>query len=61
MKILSIGNMGYVGPSVVRKLRVSHPSTTVIGLDMGYFPHCLINVAVLPECNVDVWYFADHE
>jgi len=59
MKILITGNMGYVGPSVVRQLRASHPGATLIGLDMGYFSHCLTNAVVLPECNVDVQYFAD--
>ncbi len=59
MKILISGNMGYVGPSVVRELRASRPGATLIGLDMGYFSHCLTNAVVLPECNMDVQYFAD--
>jgi nucleoside-diphosphate-sugar epimerase len=59
MKILITGNMGYVGPSVVRQLRAAYPRATLIGLDMGYFSHCLTNAVVLPECYVDVQYFAD--
>ena len=59
MKILITGNMGYVGPNVVRQLRASRPGATLIGLDMGYFSHCLTNAVVLPECHVDVQYFAD--
>ena len=59
MKILITGNMGYIGPCVVQRLRVSYPDATLIGLDMGYFANCLTNAEILPECNVDVQYFAD--
>ena len=41
MKILITGNMGYVGPSVVRRLRHTYPQATLVGLDEGYFAHCL--------------------
>ncbi len=59
MKILITGNMGYIGPSVVRQLRSSYPDATIVGLDMGYFADCLTNTEFLPECQVDVQYFAD--
>lgn len=59
MKILITGNMGYIGPSVVRQLRSSHPDATIVGLDMGYFASCLTNTEFLPECQVDMQYFAD--
>ena len=59
MKILITGNMGYVGPAVVRHLRRSYPEATLIGVDMGYFSHCLTAVDMLPECRADAQYFAD--
>jgi len=59
MKILITGNMGYIGPCVVKRLSASYPDVTLIGLDMGYFANCLTNTEILPECNVDVQYFAD--
>jgi nucleoside-diphosphate-sugar epimerase len=59
MKILITGNMGYIGPCVVSHLRDSYPKAELIGLDMGYFANCLTNEKVLPECKVDVQYFAD--
>jgi len=59
MKILITGNTGYVGPSVLKRLRQSHRRATLIGLDKGYFAHCLTNADVLPECRTDVQYFAD--
>ena len=59
MKILITGNMGYVGPCVVRQLRTSHPNATLIGFDTGYFAHCLTNAEVLPESRLDAQYFGD--
>lgn len=59
MKILITGNMGYVGPAVVRQLRRSHPASILIGADMGYFAHCLTTRAPLPECDTDAQYFGD--
>jgi len=59
MKILITGNMGYIGPSVVSHLRKIYPEAQLIGLDMGYFANCLTNEKVLPECKVDIQYFAD--
>ena len=35
MKILITGNMGYVGPLVLRRLRESHPGAELVGYDMG--------------------------
>ena len=59
MKILITGNMGYIGPCVVSHLRACYPGVTLVGLDMGYFASCLTNTEILPECKVDVQYFAD--
>jgi len=59
MKILVTGNMGYIGPCVIQRLRASHPRAMLIGLDMGYFAHCLTNAEALPECRVDLQYFLD--
>jgi nucleoside-diphosphate-sugar epimerase len=59
MKILVTGNCGYIGPSVLRRLRQSYPQATLIGLDKGYFAHCLTNADILPECRADVQHFAD--
>jgi nucleoside-diphosphate-sugar epimerase len=59
MKILVTGNMGYVGPLVLRRLRESHPRATLIGYDMGYFAHCLTGATRFPESRADVQYFGD--
>jgi len=59
MKILITGNMGYVGPSVVCRLREARPGATLIGFDIGYFAHCLTNAHVLPEARLDEQFFGD--
>jgi len=59
MKILITGNMGYIGPGVVRHLRSTYPKAALVGLDTGFFAHCLTNVNVFPEARVDVQYFHD--
>src|SRR2546422_7885486 len=59
MKILITGNAGYIGPSVLRRLRQSYPQATLIGLDKGFFAHCLTNADILPECRADIQYFSD--
>ena len=59
MKILITGNMGYIGPCLVRHLRENYPGIFLVGLDTGYFGNCLTNETILPECNVDVQFFGD--
>ena len=59
MKILITGNMGYIGPSVINRLRTSYPDSTLVGFDIGYFGNCITSIEVLPECRVDVQYFGD--
>ena len=59
MKILITGNMGYIGPCVIQRLRSKLPDATLIGLDTGFFANSLTNAKILPECTVDKQYFAD--
>ncbi|MEQ1844491.1 MAG: NAD(P)-dependent oxidoreductase, partial [Nitrospira sp.] len=59
MRILITGNMGYVGPMVLRRLRESFPTAEIIGYDAGYFAHCLTGVSRFPESRADVQYFGD--
>src|SRR3989338_2298825 len=59
MKILITGNMGYIGPTVVKQLRASYPEAVIVGLDNGYFAHCLTNTNVLPESRLDAQIFLD--
>ncbi|THB70089.1 MAG: NAD-dependent epimerase/dehydratase family protein, partial [Desulfovibrio sp.] len=57
--ILITGNMGYVGPGVIDALRRSNPQARIIGLDTGYFAHCLTQAPALPETRLDRQMFMD--
>lgn len=59
MKILITGNMGYIGPRLLEQLRASIPGGELIGIDTGYFAHCLTGAPVFPETRLDRQYFAD--
>ncbi|MFL6714319.1 MAG: NAD-dependent epimerase/dehydratase family protein, partial [Sulfurifustis sp.] len=59
MKILITGNMGYVGPTVVERLRREYPDARLVGFDMGYFAHCLSGVAAFPERRLDAQIIGD--
>jgi nucleoside-diphosphate-sugar epimerase len=59
MKILITGNMGYVGPVVVRHLRARYPDAHLVGYDAGYFAHCLTTRDGLPERLLTEQVFGD--
>ena len=59
MKILVTGNMGYVGPVVVRHLRGVFPGAELVGYDIGYFASALTGTEVLPEALLDRQIFGD--
>ena len=59
MNILITGNMGYVGPEVVKYLRARHPDATLHGFDNAYFAHCLTGSPVLPERYLDEQLYGD--
>jgi nucleoside-diphosphate-sugar epimerase len=59
MKILITGNLGYVGPCVTRQLRARYPDAALVGLDIGYFAHCLTGASHVPEAVLDVQHYAD--
>ena len=51
--------MGYIGPGLLEQLRRSRPDATLVGVDTGYFAHCLTGVTIFPEDRLDLQYFAD--
>ena len=59
MKIMITGNLGYVGPSVIKQLRSSYPDAELIGLDIGIFAHCLTGTKVWPERIIDIQIYKD--
>lgn len=59
MKVLITGNLGYVGPVVVRHLRRTHPKTRLIGFDSAFFALSTTGAMVLPERFLDEQHFGD--
>jgi nucleoside-diphosphate-sugar epimerase len=59
MNILVTGNLGYLGAPVVTRLRSSRPEARLVGLDTGYFAHCLCFPVPLPERLLDQQEFVD--
>jgi dTDP-D-glucose 4,6-dehydratase len=59
MRILITGNMGYVGPVLVRHLRTVLPQAELIGYDAAFFADCLTTSEGLPETLLDAQYFGD--
>jgi nucleoside-diphosphate-sugar epimerase len=59
MKILIIGNMGYVGPAVTKELARCHPDAILHGFDNAYFAHCLTGAQTLPERHLEKQFFGD--
>lgn len=59
MKILITGNLGYVGPGVVKEFRRHYPNAEIIGFDIGYFAKQVTNNSINPESYLDTQYFGD--
>lgn len=59
MKILITGNLGYVGPGVVKEFRTHYPDSEIIGFDIGYFAKQVTNNSIIPESYLDTQYYGD--
>lgn len=58
-RVLVTGNMGYIGPMLGRAFADSGAVPYLIGLDNGYFGHCLSAPGPLPELAFDEQRFLD--
>ena len=59
MRILITGNMGYVGPAVISRLREHHPGAELIGYDTGLFASALTTTGPAPETLLDAQRYGD--
>jgi nucleoside-diphosphate-sugar epimerase len=59
MRVLIIGNMGYLGPALVQFLKAEDSGIELIGYDTAFFGHSLTGVATLPELQLTRQYFGD--
>ncbi len=58
-RILITGNMGYIGPVLLKYLRDHYEGLYIAGFDAGYFAHCLSGARIFPETMLDCQYFGD--
>ena len=59
MRVLITGNMGYVGPVLVRHLRTRFPGAELIGFDAAFFAQSLTHAVQFPERLLDRQVFGD--
>ena len=58
MRILITGNMGYVGPVLVKAIKEEWENAKIFGFDTGFFAHC-ITQDISPEILLERQYFGD--
>lgn len=59
MKLLIIGNLGYIGPIVVKHFRQSYSDISVTGFDIGFFIQNYTFNGITGDTLVDKQYFGD--
>jgi len=59
MKVLIIGNLGYIGPIVVKHFRSTYPDSFLAGYDIGYFIQNNTYNGIAGDTLLDVQYFGD--
>ena len=59
MKVLIIGNLGYIGPVVTKFLREKYSDAIISGFDIGYFSHVLSTLGYSPDILLNKQYFGD--
>jgi len=59
MRVLIIGNLGYVGPMVAKHFRTTYPESFLAGYDIGYFIQNYTANGVLGDTLLNQQYFGD--
>jgi hypothetical protein len=59
MKVVTVGNMGYISPVVSRHLHKNYPPAISIGFDARFFAQCLMVRGSFPERLLDPQCFDD--
>jgi nucleoside-diphosphate-sugar epimerase len=59
MKIVILGNMGYVGSVLTSHLRNRYPNANLVGFDTGFYAGIFTQANYLPERRLDRQYFGD--
>ena len=58
-KILVTGNLGYVGPNVVKEIRKNFPQATITGFDCGFFSSQVTTPLFSPDVLADAQQYGD--
>jgi nucleoside-diphosphate-sugar epimerase len=59
MRILITGNMGYVGPAVIKHLKDAHPEAQIVGFDNAYYGSSISTSGILPEMRLNEQFYGD--
>lgn len=59
MRVLIIGNLGYIGPIVVKHFRSTYPGSFLAGYDIGYFIQNNTFNGIAGDTLLDVQHFGD--
>ena len=59
MKILVVGNLGYIGPMVAKHFRQHYPGSYLAGFDIGYFIQNYTANGVVGDTLLDKQYYGD--
>ena len=59
MKVLIIGNLGYIGPMVVKHFRTTYPGSFLAGYDIGYFIQSNTYNGIAGDTLLNVQHYGD--
>jgi nucleoside-diphosphate-sugar epimerase len=59
MNILIIGNLGYIGPMVVKHFKSHHPGAVIAGYDIGYFIQNYTPNGIVGDTLLDKQFYGD--
>ncbi len=59
MKLLIIGNLGYIGPMVVKHFKSANPDIFIAGYDIGYFIQNYTSNGIVGDTLLNQQYFGD--
>lgn len=58
-KILVVGNLGYIGPVLMKHFHQTHANTQLVGFDTGFFENCFINHLADRLSQADQQFYGD--
>jgi nucleoside-diphosphate-sugar epimerase len=58
-RILIVGNLGYIGPIVVKHFKTNHPNTFIAGYDIGYFIQNYTPNGIAADVLLNTQYYGD--